>query len=129
MDSLVAQILENFKAACGLKITDSSDLFLTEKNLLEFLMKLGRAAMGGVFQQLATGYEGAVIRKGNRKYKFMGYRTTSRTSAAKVGTGALATTAHYLRIAASKVYSTASPLDLLPQLTDAEPNAPVAQLS
>jgi hypothetical protein len=77
MDSLVTQILENFKAAYGLKITDSSDMFLTEKNLLEFLMKLGRAAMGAVFQQLDTGYEGAVIRKGNRKYKFMGYRTTS----------------------------------------------------
>jgi hypothetical protein len=28
--------------------------------------------MGGVFQQLATSYEGAVIRKGNRKYKFHG---------------------------------------------------------
>ena len=77
MDSLVTQILENFKAAYGVKITDSSDLFLTEKNLSEFLMKLGRATMGGVFQQLDTGYEGAVIRKGNRKYKFMGYRTTS----------------------------------------------------
>jgi len=49
MDSLVAQILENFKAAYGLKITDSS-LFITEKSLLEFLMKLGGAAMGGVFQ-------------------------------------------------------------------------------
>ncbi len=30
MDSLVAQIVENFKAAYGLKITDSGDLFLTE---------------------------------------------------------------------------------------------------
>jgi hypothetical protein len=65
------------KAAYGLNITDSGDLFLTEKNLLEFLMKLGRAAMGNVFQQLDTGYEGAVIRKEQRKYKFVGYRTTS----------------------------------------------------
>ncbi len=40
-------------------------------------MKLGRAAMGAVFQQLDTGYEGAVIRKDDRKYKFVGYRTTS----------------------------------------------------
>jgi integrase/recombinase XerD len=46
-----------------------------------------------------------------------------------LGHRSLATTAHYLRIAASKVYSTTSPLDLLPQLTDAEPNAPVAQRS
>lgn len=77
MDSLVAQIVENFKAAYGLKITDSSEMFLSEKNLLEFLMKLGRATMGAVFQQLDTGYEGAVIRKDDRKYKFVGYRTTS----------------------------------------------------
>jgi hypothetical protein len=77
MDSLVAQIVENFKAAYGLKITDSSDMFLVEKNLLEFLMKLGRATMGAVFQQLDTGYKGAVIRKDDRKYKFVGYRTTS----------------------------------------------------
>jgi hypothetical protein len=77
MDYLIPQIVENFKAAYGLKITDSSDMFLTEKNLLEFLMKLGRAAMGVVFQQLDTGYEGAVIRKDDRKYKFVGYRTTN----------------------------------------------------
>jgi len=44
-----------------------------------------------------------------------------------LGHRSLATTAHYLRIAASEVYSTTSPLDLLPQLTDAEPNAPVTQ--
>ena len=29
MDSLVPQIVENFKAAYGLKITDSADLFLS----------------------------------------------------------------------------------------------------
>jgi hypothetical protein len=77
MDSLVPQIIEKFKTAYGLKITDSGDMFLTEKNLLEFLMKLGRTAMGEVFQQLDRGYEGAVIAKDGRKYKFVGYRTTS----------------------------------------------------
>lgn len=44
-----------------------------------------------------------------------------------LGHRSLATTAHYLRIAASKVYSTTSPLDLLPQLPEAEPKATVAQ--
>jgi len=77
MDSLVAQIVENFKAVYGRKITDSGDLFLTERNMLEFLMQLGRQAMGKVFQGIGTGYEGAVMRKGERKYKFIGYRTTS----------------------------------------------------
>ena len=46
MDSLLLQAVENFKASYGLKITDSSDMFLAERNLLEFLMKLGRGAMG-----------------------------------------------------------------------------------
>jgi integrase/recombinase XerD len=44
-----------------------------------------------------------------------------------LGHRSLATTAHYLRIAASKVYSTTSPFDLLPQLPEAEPKATVAQ--
>jgi len=77
MDSLVPQIVENFKSAYGLKITDSADLFLVERNLLEFLMKLGREVMGTVFQSMDNGYEGAVMNREGRKYKFVGYRTTS----------------------------------------------------
>jgi len=77
MDSLVAQIVENFKAAYGLKISDGNDLFLTERNMLEFLMKLGRQAMGKVFYGIGNGYEGAVLRRKERKYRFIGYRTTS----------------------------------------------------
>jgi hypothetical protein len=77
MDSLILQAMENFKASYGLKITDSSDMFLVERNLLEFLMKLGRGVMGKVFEGMEKGYEGAVIRKESRKYKFVGYRTTS----------------------------------------------------
>jgi hypothetical protein len=61
----------------GLKITDSGDLFLTERNMLEFLMKLGREATREVFQGIGTGYEGAVVNKGGRKYRFIGYRGTS----------------------------------------------------
>jgi site-specific recombinase XerD len=46
-----------------------------------------------------------------------------------LGHRSLMTTVRYLRIAASKVYSTISPFDLLPQLTDAEPNASLPQRS
>jgi hypothetical protein len=77
MDSLIPRIVENFKAAYGLKITDSADLFLVERNFLELLMKLGRVVMGKVFEGMEKGYEGAVIRKERRKYKFVGYRRTS----------------------------------------------------
>jgi hypothetical protein len=77
MDSLILQAVENFKAIYGLKITDSSDMLLTERNLLEFLMKLGCGVMGKVFEGMEKGYQGAVLRKERRKYKFVGYRTTS----------------------------------------------------
>jgi len=77
MDSLVPQIVENFKAAYGLKISDNADLFLVERNLLEFLMKLGRELMSTVFQGMENGYEGAVMSREGRKYKFVGYRKTS----------------------------------------------------
>lgn len=77
MDSLIAQALENFKTSYGLKITDNSDMFLAEKNLLEFLVKLGRGVMGKVFQNMEKGYEGAVLNKEGRKYRFVGYRKTS----------------------------------------------------
>ena len=43
MDTLVTQIAEAFKAAfgpSGLKITDSADLLLVERNLFEFMMLL-----------------------------------------------------------------------------------------
>src|SRR6266705_3905631 len=76
MDTLVQQVLENFKTAYGLKITDGGDLFLSERNLLEFLVKLGRKVMGSVLGDVGSGYDGAVIRKGGRKYKFIGYRST-----------------------------------------------------
>jgi hypothetical protein len=77
MDSPVPQIVENFKATYGLKITDTADLFLVERNLLEFLMKIGREVMGSVFQNLDNGYQGAVIRRKGQKYRFIGYRKTS----------------------------------------------------
>ena len=49
--------------------------------------------------------------------------TDVRTIQLLLGHRSLATTARYLRIATSKVCSTASPLDLLPQPVAAEPKA------
>ena len=76
MDTLVAQIVENFKAECSTKITDSADLFFLEGNLLELLMKLGPAAMCQIFQGIGAGYEGAVVKKEGIKYRFVSYRQT-----------------------------------------------------
>jgi len=76
MDTLVHQIVADFKAAYGLKITDKADLFLTERNMLEYLMRLGRAAMGEVFAGIGKGYEGPTLQRQGGQYKFVGYRKT-----------------------------------------------------
>ena len=76
-DSLVPQIAEAFKAAYGKKITDNTDLLLVERNLLEFMMLLGRGGMAQVFQDMDGGYEGPVIEKDGRKYRFVDYRQTT----------------------------------------------------
>ena len=52
-------------------------MFLAERNLLAFLMKLGHGVMGRVFECMGKDYEGAVVNKEGRKYKFVGYRATS----------------------------------------------------
>ena len=77
MDTLVAQIVETFKARYGLKITDGTDLMFVERNLLEFMMLLGRSVMGEVFQGIQGGYEGPVIEVDGRKYRFVDYRSTT----------------------------------------------------
>jgi len=76
MDSLVHQIVADFKATYGSKITDKADLFLAERNMLEYLMRLGRAAMGHLFDGIPRGYEGPRLQRDGSQYKFVGYRKT-----------------------------------------------------
>ena len=77
MDTLVTQITEAFKATYGLKVTDGADLLFVERNLLEFMMVLGRGVMAEVFEGMESGYEGPSIEMNGQKYRFIGYRSTS----------------------------------------------------
>ena len=77
MDTLVTQIVEAFKSAYGLKVTDSADLLMVERNLLEFMMLLGRGVMAEVFQEMDGGYEGPIMKKDGQGYRFIDYRTTT----------------------------------------------------
>ena len=70
----VSQLLAYFKATFGLKIDSAEELFETQRNLLEYLVCLGRQLENGVFEELGKGYEGATVEKDGRKYKFVGYR-------------------------------------------------------
>lgn len=75
--SFVSQLLEYFKAAYGLRIDNAEELFETQRNLLEYLVCLGRKLENRMFEELGTGYQGATVDKDGRKYKFVGYRDNS----------------------------------------------------
>jgi len=72
--SLVSQLFEHFKSTYGLKINSAEQLFDSQRNLLEYLVRLGRGLENQMFEELGKGYEGATIEKGGKKYKFVGYR-------------------------------------------------------
>jgi len=42
MTNLIPQLLEYFKENYGIKITNPSDFFETEKNMLEYFMRIGK---------------------------------------------------------------------------------------
>jgi hypothetical protein len=70
----VSQLFDYFKAAFGLKIDNAEELFESQRNLLEYLVCLGRELENKMFEELGKGYEGAMVEKEDRKYKFVGYR-------------------------------------------------------
>lgn len=78
MDSyLVPQLVEHFKSTFGFECDSAEALFDVQRNLLEYLVCLGRKLENQLFQQLGTGYRGAVIDKDGRRYKFVGHRSNT----------------------------------------------------
>ena len=72
--NLVSQLLEYFKATFGLTINDAEQLFETQRNLLVYLIGIGRELENKMFEELGRGYEGATIERDGKQYKFIGYR-------------------------------------------------------
>ncbi len=70
MTELIPQLLQYFKDAYGFNISNSSELFETERNMLEFLMQIGRDLMNKVFVEIGTGYMGSKIEKDGKEFKF-----------------------------------------------------------
>ncbi len=77
MTNLIPQLLKYFKENYGYTMNDSSDLFVTEKNMLECLMGIGRNLMNNIFKEMGTGYEGNRIGKDGNEYEFKGNRKKS----------------------------------------------------
>lgn len=71
---LVSQLLEYFKATFGLSVNNAEQLFDTQRNLLEYLIGVGRELENRMFEELGRGYEGATIEREGTRYKFVGYR-------------------------------------------------------
>lgn len=66
--NLVSQLLEYFKANFGMTINNAGELFETQRNLLEYLICLGRELENKMFEELGKGYEGATIEKDGGGY-------------------------------------------------------------
>jgi len=77
MTNLIPQLLEYFKENYGIKITNPSDLFETEKNMLEYLMRIGKKLMNKIFEEMGIGYEGNRIEKDGNEYEFKENREKS----------------------------------------------------
>ena len=71
---LVSQLLEYFKATFGLTVNNAEQLFDTQRNLLEYLIGIGRELENRMFEELGRGYEGATMERDGKKYKFVSYR-------------------------------------------------------
>ena len=59
---------------CGVQIDSAEELFEAQRDLLRYLMRLGRELENRLFEQLGDGYEGAVVHKGEATYKFVAHR-------------------------------------------------------
>lgn len=73
----VSRLLEYFKSEYGLEISDAVDLFEVQRNLLEYLVNVGRELENKIFEELGKGYEGASIEQDGKKYRFVDYRGTT----------------------------------------------------
>jgi len=74
---LVSQLLEHFKTTFGLTVNNAEQLFETQRNLLEYLVGIGRELENKLFEELGKGYEGATIERNGKRYKFVSYRSNT----------------------------------------------------
>ncbi len=65
--NLVSQLLEYFMTTFGLTVSDAEELFETQRNLLEYLVGIGRELENRVLEELGKGYEGAKIETDGKK--------------------------------------------------------------
>jgi len=73
-ETIVGQLLAVFKEQYGYAVDDATGLFDAQRDLLEFLMKLGRKLEQSFFEGLGKGYVGSKPVIEGKRYRFKGYR-------------------------------------------------------
>lgn len=64
--------MKSFNKNYSFNINDSSDLFVTERNMLEYVMGIDKTLMNEIFEGMGTGYDGNRIEKAGNKYELKG---------------------------------------------------------
>ena len=67
-EDIVKELFGYFKENYGFKIENASDLFDAEKNLLEFLVRIGRRIENKFFEEIGTEYLGNIVKKDGKEY-------------------------------------------------------------
>ena len=76
-DSIITQLLDCFKTVYGLKLDGPGALLQAQQNLMEFVMGLGRKLENEIFAAGGTGYQGAIVEREGKRYRFVGDRETA----------------------------------------------------
>ena len=71
---LIQEIWEYFKDNYEYEINSPTDFFEKQRDLLEFLMCLGRDLEQPLIDNIGTGYKGIIIRNNGKDFKFKGNR-------------------------------------------------------
>ena len=72
---IIERVFEDFKAQYGVSETDPQSLLQGQRDLLEFLMKLGRRLEQLYFSELGSGYMGSKVVLDGAEHAFKGYRS------------------------------------------------------
>jgi hypothetical protein len=73
-EAIVGQLFSMFKEQYGYAVDDACGLFDGQRDMLEFVMKLGKRLEQMFFQGLGTGYVGPKHEVAGVEYRFKGYR-------------------------------------------------------
>ena len=74
-ESIVGQLFELFKEHYGCAVADATGPFDGQRDMLEFLMRLGKRLEQRFFHALGSGYVGPKSTIAGVEYRFKGYRS------------------------------------------------------